>query len=586
MIVTLYYAILFGLSVVLSVLYVFQWHKHFDTHIAIAYLVIPITTLAYYLLYQSHDTEAAILATKFLYLGGCLLPWLILMSIASLCKYRVGRFIRIASFILNVVMFSCVLTVGHSPLFYRSLRILDFSYGMALQKEYGPLHTVYYGILILYLAADVGVIVHTYRKEEQVSRKILNMLFAPIIISMAAYLLNRYTASYGFELVPLSYLFAQLIYLSIAYRMALYDVSDTAVESMVQSGDTGFITVDLREHYLDSNETAKEILPALNNLTVDRSIREEPALQDTVVAWLDHFRNGTHDGKELYIRDSVPNAQASDGADRVPEEQYYTVSVNDLYDGTRKRGYQIFLEDDTQNQRYIRLLDGYNTRLQTEVTEKTERIVQMHDNLIMGMASMVESRDNSTGGHIRRTSEGVRILVEEMRKEKSPALTDEFCKKLIKAAPMHDLGKIAVDDAVLRKPGRFTQEEFEKMKAHATEGARIVHSILKDTDDEAFKRIAENVAHYHHERVDGSGYPEGLKGEEIPLEARIMAIADVYDALVSRRVYKEKMSFSAADEIILEGMGSQFDPALRKYYEAARPALEAYYETKDSHYAG
>ena len=145
---------------------------------------------------------------------------------------------------------------------------------------------------------------------------------------------------------------------------------------------------------------------------------------------------------------------------------------------------------------------------------------------------------------------------------------------------MHDLGKIAVDDEILRKPGRFTPEEFEIMKTHAAEGARIVHEILKSTDDYEFHLLAENVAHYHHERWDGSGYPEGLKGREIPPEARIMAIADVYDALVSKRVYKEEFSFEKADSIIMEGMGTQFDPALRAAYEAARPGLEAYYSTE------
>ena len=143
---------------------------------------------------------------------------------------------------------------------------------------------------------------------------------------------------------------------------------------------------------------------------------------------------------------------------------------------------------------------------------------------------------------------------------------------------MHDLGKIAVDDAILRKPGRFTPEEFEKMKAHAAEGQKIVHQILEGTDDDYFRQIAENVAHYHHERVDGSGYPTGLKGDEIPIEARIMAIADVYDALVSKRVYKEKMSFEDANKIILDGMGTQFDKNLEKYYLAARSKLEKYYE--------
>ena len=201
----------------------------------------------------------------------------------------------------------------------------------------------------------------------------------------------------------------------------------------------------------------------------------------------------------------------------------------------------------------------------------------MHNNLILSMATMVESRDNSTGGHIRRTSEGVRILTDEIRKDNVFHLEDEYIKNLIKAAPMHDLGKIAVDDKILRKPGKFEPEEFEQMKKHAKEGARIVHTILRGTDDDEFHLVAENMAHYHHERWDGSGYPDGIAGERIPLEARIMAIADVYDALVSKRVYKDSMSFEKADSIIMSGMGTQFDPSLERYYVAARPRLEEYY---------
>ena len=220
---------------------------------------------------------------------------------------------------------------------------------------------------------------------------------------------------------------------------------------------------------------------------------------------------------------------------------------------------------------------NYNEELKKEVAAKTERIVSLHDKFIMGMATMVESRDNSTGGHIRRTSEVVRILIEEIKKDNTLQLTDDFCENIIKAAPLHDLGKIAVNDEILRKPGRFTPEEYQQMKFHAEEGARVVHEILIDSDDKEYSRIAENVAHYHHERIDGSGYPKGLKGDEIPLEARIMAIADVYDALVSKRVYKDAYSFEKANQIILEGMGTQFDSRLEKYFLAARPKLEVYY---------
>jgi len=259
------------------------------------------------------------------------------------------------------------------------------------------------------------------------------------------------------------------------------------------------------------------------------------------------------------------------------EERFYNVNVSFLNDGIRRRGYLVTFTDDTQNRKYINLLDSYNENLKREVENKTQHIVEMHDNLIMSLAMMVESRDNSTGGHIKRTSECVRILIDEIKKEGTLSLSQEFCKDVVKAAPMHDLGKIAVDDEVLRKPGRFTPEEYEKMKSHAAEGACVIHEILAHTEDESFKIIAENVAHYHHERWDGSGYPKGLAGEEIPIEARIMAIADVYDALVSKRVYKEAFDFAKADAIIMEGMGTQFDPSLKSVYEKARPRLEEYY---------
>ena len=260
------------------------------------------------------------------------------------------------------------------------------------------------------------------------------------------------------------------------------------------------------------------------------------------------------------------------------EGHTYIFDVDYLYDGKKKRGFRIFVTDDTKNQEYISLINRFNSTLQEEVEEKTAHIAEMHDNLILSLATMVESRDNSTGGHIKRTSAGVRILVDEIMKTNRLHLTREFRRAIIKAAPMHDLGKIAVPDAILQKPGRFEPWEFEKMKAHAAEGGKIVHQVLEGTDDEYFRKIAENVATYHHERWDGSGYPEGLKGLEIPLEARIMAIADVYDALVSKRVYKESMSFEQADKIIMEGMGKHFDQKLEPYYVAARPKLEAYYK--------
>ena len=368
--------------------------------------------------------------------------------------------------------------------------------------------------------------------------------------------------------MPLMYVMAEVVYLMIVKRKILYELSDTVIETMVQSGNRGFINIGFDQSYLGSNETAKKIIPGLSELAVDDRIKGNEIFETTILKWIRQFEAVDQKGQILYTR--------KDPADE-SSEQIYNVLVSYLYDGTKKRGYQIFLSDDTQNQRYIRLIDQYNAELEEEVAAKTARITDIQNKLVLGMATMVEGRDNSTGGHIKRTSAVVRILVEEMRKDEKLNLSPKFCEDLIKAAPMHDLGKIAVDDVILRKPGRYIPEEYEKMKTHAQKGAGIVREILKDTDDEEFSQLAENVAHFHHERWDGKGYPLGLSGEDIPYEARIMAIADVYDALVSKRVYKEKLSFEEADRIIKEHMGTQFDPGLYKYYEAARPLLEEYY---------
>ena len=572
MIQMMYYAGAFLLSFLLTLLYCFIWHKHFDVHMTLMFFLIPVVNLGYLLMYENHNPETAVAALKVVYFGGCLLPWLTMMCVIGLCRIRFSRALRLITLTLSSAVYLSVLSIGKTPLFYRSLTLERVGSVWVQQKVYGPFHMLHYACIICYLLVDLVAIVYSYRKKRQVSHRMLTLLFFPILTGVAGYFVNHALLSTGFELMPVTYVFAQIIYLLIAHRLVLYNVGEMVVESMVQSGETGFITVDAKGRYLGSNETAKNVLPELRQLTADQPVQSEPTLGKTVNSWLERFKEDPDSGRTLYVT----------GDDETEEDRFYTVMVNYLYDGKRRCGYQIFLEDDTRNQKYIRLLDRYNANLQAEVAAKTERIVAMHDKLILGMAAMVESRDNSTGGHIRRTSEGVRLLTEVMRDDGALGLSEDYCRALVKAAPMHDLGKIAVDDAVLRKAGAFTPEEREKMKQHAAEGARIVHSILADTDDEVFRAIAENMAHYHHERVDGSGYPDGLKGDEIPLEARIMAIADVYDALVSKRVYKEKFSFEKADRIILEGMGTQFDEQLKPYYLAARPRLEAYYAKESS----
>ena len=564
----IFYTAVMVISMILASAYIYIWHKHFDVNFTMIFTLVPVSCIGYLLFEISGTPEGCIRSTQIIYIGGCFLQLFMLLSIFNLCGIKVAGGVRCALFASCVCIYASVLTIGHMDIFYKSISYVLTETGRHIPvKEYGFMHTAFLVQLLLFFMIGITAIVYCLLKKKQVPRTVLCLLVVPDVICILSFFIGRRLIA-SVDFVPLGYVIAEAVYLMIAYRVNLYDISDTVIDSMMHEQKVGYVSFDFKCRYLGSNEVAKELVPELKEMSVDGMFGYKPS-QRRIRHFLDSFQKDNADNTFLYTVHGV------DGSE--DDERFYNANVNYLYDGIQRRGYIVTFTDDTANKKYIRLLDDYNDKLKGEVEEKTGHIVQMHDNLIMSLAMMVESRDNSTGGHIKRTSEGVRILVDEIKKEGVLSLSEEFCADVIKAAPMHDLGKIAVDDAVLRKPGRFTDEEFEKMKTHAAEGARVIHEILLNTDDESFKKTAENVAHYHHERWDGSGYPEKLSGEDIPLEARIMAIADVYDALVSKRVYKEAFDFKKADSIIMEGMGSQFDPHLRSAYENARPRLEEYY---------
>lgn len=201
---------------------------------------------------------------------------------------------------------------------------------------------------------------------------------------------------------------------------------------------------------------------------------------------------------------------------------------------------------------------------QSELQNQHQKIIDIQNNTIISLSNLVENRDSDTGEHVRRTSAYVNLLAHKAKNNGycKKILTDEYITLLTKAAPMHDIGKIVVPDSVLKKPGKLKPNEFNEIKRHTTEGGRIVREVLGDGEDKEYIQMATDVASCHHERWDGNGYPKGLSGEDIPLSARIMAIADVFDALVSPRCYKEPFPVDKAMEIIKEESGSHFDPTL------------------------
>lgn len=197
-----------------------------------------------------------------------------------------------------------------------------------------------------------------------------------------------------------------------------------------------------------------------------------------------------------------------------------------------------------------------------DIRQYNENILKMQNGLMVLMADMVEVRDSDTGAHIQKTAEYVRIILEGLRRKNyyKDILTPQYVDGVVKSAPLHDVGKITIPDAVLNKTEKLTDEEYEIMKTHTTSGREIIDKAIRDVEGENYLREARNMAAYHHERWDGKGYPEGLKGEDIPLSARVMAVADVFDALTSPRIYKPAFPLSQAVKMIEEGKGLQFDP--------------------------
>jgi len=217
-----------------------------------------------------------------------------------------------------------------------------------------------------------------------------------------------------------------------------------------------------------------------------------------------------------------------------------------------------------ENERAVAaFLKDQNAFLESEVKRRTQEVEVVQDVTILALASLAESRDNETGNHIRRTQNYVLALANDLRRHPRfrGALDDKTIEMLYKSAPLHDIGKVGIPDAILLKPGKLTAEEFEIIKTHTTIGRDAIAAAEKLIEGPStFLRLAREIAHYHQEKWDGSGYPEGLRGDAIPISARLMALADVYDALISRRVYKPPFPHEKAVSIITEGRGKHFDP--------------------------
>lgn len=554
------YLLTFIASVVMTGWFLLR-NKKTDNLYVIFCLLVIINSLGRYLLSVSDNLWMALTANKLIYVGGCYCPLFIVLALRQLCGIRISKVITGGMTLFSTVMMGFVLTIGHSDIYYKDVQLAEGDGYHYLIKTYGPAHSAYVAMVLLYGLLIVYYLIYAIRRRSHISVRTVSVISVMGMGVVIAYLLERLLKS-KVSYVSLGYLAAAVCLVYLLERINIYDLTANIAGSVERLREYGYIEFDRKYRYVNANSYAKELFPAMEEeWRIDAPVPvSDSFLYREVVQWL---KESSYKGSKM-----IP-----------VNGSYIQMSVRDIMRGRKhKAGYLVELIDRTSEQNYLNAIENYNSNLQKEVARKTADIVHIKDMMVLGMATMVESRDNSTGGHIRRTSRVVEIFSDRLSGCLDEfGISEEFLQMVIKAAPMHDLGKIAVPDSVLQKQGKFTAEEYEIMKRHSAEGARIVNDILKGVESEEFVRVAVNVAHYHHEKWNGQGYPTGISGEEIPIEARIMALADVFDALVSKRCYKDAYSFDTAFGIIEESLGTQFDPELGRVFLMCRKELEQFY---------
>ncbi len=541
----------YGTCVVIAVLatliMALRNYDHIDSNDWSVALLLPLLIMAHWLKAQIDTAEAGLVVLAFIEMMTSLLLAVILFSVLHVTGVQVRWWMK-------ALVYGAV-----AALLFPIWDIFNSRPGTETSLEFRIVE--HYSLLMAVILLITCVVALIRSRKQKISRRTVfgNLIF--IVIWIAMYVTETLTKA-DFSLHPFLYMLKDVMLVLSYDQVRSHDISGMIADSQRDHAVRGYVAVDLRGRFLGANEKSFDFFPELRDMKTDRTFSDDSEIGRRFRRMIENYTvNGIETG-------FLPSGGLS---------LAYRISGFSVRKSGAVRGYLIDIRDATEEKKSLELLTNYNDRLNREVTEKTRNIEAIQEKLILSMADMVENRDGNTGGHVRRTSDIVGILVREIMANNLFPLDKDLARDIIRTAPMHDLGKVSIDSSILNKPARLTPEEYAIMKTHSTISGQMVKILLEGVEEDSLVQTAYRLARHHHERWDGKGYPDGLVGEMIPVEARIMAVADVYDALVSKRVYKEPMSYEKAAQIMNEGMGTQFDPNMRIVFQRCRKDLEAYY---------
>lgn len=477
--------------------------------------------------YTSLDMQ--LLGQKIIYLAFMHALFYMLMFTLSFCRRELPGKVQLLLVINNFLISLMALFLDKHKLFYTAAWLEHKNGITVLRRTYGPLHTVYHVEMGLYLIAMLFFIIKNMIKANRQTRRASLLLIFALTLPYGGYLVQR-ALDFPYDFTPAGFILAVIIILELIYIEKIYDVTDIAKDYIFETMDSAFIVTDGDYRYKGCNNLAKQILPELNDVEPEESIYSISSAFRQIV-------NGN-------------------GAQINYNGRLYDPSVKRITSGRLTIGVVIRFIDVTQQYEYKALQDGYREELEAEVDKQTKVAEQRHKNaeqmsvqLVQTLANAIDAKDKYTNGHSSRVAEySVRIAT-------AMGWTKDKVDILRYEGLLHDIGKIGISDVILNKAAALSDDEYDMLKDHVTIGSDIMH-------DATTLPGAANVIRYHHERYDGTGYPDGLKGDQIPVDARIVSIVDTYDAMSSNRIYRKALPKAKIREEMLKGKGRQFDPQI------------------------
>lgn len=541
-----------------EILYVSRQHgSRLQTILVILLYSLLFNIVGYTLEMEAKTQELAMQSVKMTYIGKPFVVFTMYVFVMEYCGVSIKKSRRNFFYAICVAIAGLVYTNEYHHLFYSSVSYTNDGLFPHLVLKHGIFYNLYSVILLYYFVGMVYVCVRKYRQNDsEIIRKQVSVLMVMVLFSCGCLVLFLFNLTNGYDTTALAYIVAVFLFERLMRKYKLFDTLTLAKEEAVEHMSNGLIVVDVYGDMVYSNDEADRVL---------LYIRKHG---NKGIEYLEELANNS---KYMFV-DECSQGDGNKHADS--EKCVYELTMHEIFRNENSYGKILLITEITDS--YY-----YTERLQNELKKKTREVISIQRDIIGSFASMIEARDGITGLHIKNTANLVKVLVNVMKNNPkySGIITDEYAQMTAAAAHLHDIGKIAIPDRILQKEGKLTDEEFAIMKTHPVEGAKILENTIKGLESDTYYQIAHDMVLYHHEKYDGSGYPTGISGENIPLTARIMAVADVYDALRSKRHYKDGFSKEKSMAIMEESKGTHFDADIVTIFLEHIDEMEAVLDT-------